>query len=60
MMSMYCIRYLMMMTEINCIYLGVSFHHPHVHFDGEESAAVWTVACNDADHYLLLLTVIFL
>ena len=59
---MCCVRYLMtMMVEIYCIYLDVSFHHPHVHFDGEESAAVWTVACSDdADHYLLLLTVIFL
>lgn len=58
-MSVYCISYLMMkMAEIYYIYLGISFHYPHVHFDGEESVAVCTVACNDADH--LLLTVIFL
>jgi hypothetical protein len=61
MMSMCCVIYLMMMmmVEIYYIYLGISFHHPHVHFDGEESVAVWTVACSDADYYISL-TVIFL
>ena len=59
MMSMYCITYLMKMAEIYYIYLDSSFHYPHVHFDGEESVAVWTVACSDADYYISL-SVIFL
>ena len=60
MMSVYCISYLMMkMVEIYYIYLDISFHYHHVHFDGKESAAVGTVACSD-DNDQLLLTVIFL